>query len=76
MRGGGYITSEAITIEGGLLQLAAGGQLIGADFENQTVPVDIDVNTVDGAMGRFEAAGSGLDSTITLNVDAVRRGAR
>ena len=68
--GGSYITSESITIEGGLLQLAAGGQLIGADFENQPVPVDIDVNTVDGAMGRFEAAGSGLDSTITLNVDA------
>ncbi len=63
--GGSFISSSSITNHG-LLQLAAGGTLKGETAEKD--PTALAITVADG--GRFEAAGTGLGSTVETSVNA------
>ncbi len=61
---GTLLTSNAINNNGGLVRLAEGGVLAGQNSLGDAVAVALNIN----GTGRFEAAGSGLGSTVAVNV--------
>jgi hypothetical protein len=65
---GTLLTGGDITVSGGLLQLADGGNLRGQTVAGTLTDINIIIQGQGSANGRFEAAGSGLASNVTTTI--------
>ncbi|MBC2595731.1 PEP-CTERM sorting domain-containing protein [Ruficoccus amylovorans] len=63
--GGTFTSSSVLTNTNGLLQLAEGGVLAGKTLAGDSTALTVNV----AGSGRFEAAGTGLGNTVTVNFE-------